>query len=98
MTQWTRLRPWLVLVLIAAAVIAAAIRIQSALPGISVSPVSLPEGSRASPLATPPAEVVDDPPLPLWTYRGAILMWVVVGAVLALGVAFVILRGPRHDA
>ena len=98
MTQWTRLRPWLGLLLVAVVVIAAASWIQSTLPGVSVSPVPFPQGSIASPLATPPSGTVDELPLPAWSRVGATLMWMAVGAVLALGVSFVILRGPRHDA
>lgn len=97
MIQWTRVWPWFGFLLVAALVIAAALCIQGALPGSSVSPVSLPVNSATSPIATPSLGAAHDPPLPALTHLGAILMWMVVGAVLALGIAFVYLRAHLHD-
>ena len=97
MIQWTRLWPWLGFVLVAALVIAAALWMQGTLPGSSVSPVSLPENAATSPLATPSPGSADNPSPPALTRLGAILMWMVVGAVLALGIAFLYLRAQLRD-
>nr|HID12568.1 hypothetical protein [Anaerolineae bacterium] len=103
MTQSRRLRLWFALAL-AAVLIAAALWLRGTLPGgtSSTSPILPPPHTpqEVSPLPTPPPPTpVSAAPLPSsWTGAGAALLWVALGVVLALGVAFVILRWYRRAA
>jgi len=98
MTQWRRLRLWFALALAVVLIAATVLWLQGALPGGgSESPLPIPLGSEVSPLPTPtPAYTAVLPSS--WTGAGAALLWAVLGAVLALGVALAILRWYRRAA
>jgi len=95
---------WLVLALVAALVAATVLWLRGMQAGGGPSPLSTPSALDSSPLSTPlppapdvSAETTPSPP-PSWTGGGAVLLWVVLGIVLALGIAFVILRWYRRAA
>ena len=69
------------------------------LPRSDHSPLPVPAASGVSPLSTPsavtPASDVSPPP-PSWAGGGAVLLWVALGIVLALGITFVTTRWYRR--
>ncbi|MDY6876584.1 MAG: hypothetical protein SWK90_10360 [Chloroflexota bacterium] len=96
MTQWHRPLLWFVLALAVVLIAAVGLWLRGTLPGNGgESPLPIPLASGVSPLATPtPAHPASLPAS--WTGAGAALLWTVLGAVLALGVAFVILHRYSH--
>jgi hypothetical protein len=97
MTQWHRLRLWLALALAVVLVAAIALWLRGVLPlGGSHSALPTPALSGVSPLPTPTPRSAAAPPRS-WTTGGAALLWVALGIVLALGIAFLVLRRHRHD-
>jgi len=99
MDQSRRLRLWFALALVAALVVVTALWLRGALPEESVrSPLSTPLVAGESPLPTPlQATDAPIPPAP-WAGGGAALLWVALGIVLALSVAFLVLRWDRRAA
>ena len=97
MTRWHRLRLWFAVALVAVLITAAALWLRGTWPGgSSQSALYTPAIPGASPLPTPtpvPAALSPSP----WVTGGAVLVWVALGIVLALGIAFLILRRHRHD-
>jgi len=97
--QWHRHpRLWLLLALAVVFTAAAALWLCDGRSGGERSPLSTPAASEGSPLATPtPGNATSSPPSS-WTTSGAVLIWIMLGILLALVIAFVILRGYRHAA
>jgi hypothetical protein len=89
---------WLALALVVVLIAAAALWLLGIQPDSGGrSALSTPATLGGSPLPTPtPASATTHPPS--WVVGGAVLLWVALGIVLALGIAFVILRWHRHDA
>jgi len=91
---------WLALALVVVLIAAAALWLLGIQPDSGGrSALSTPATSAVSPLPTPtptPASATTHPPP--WATGGAVLLWVTLGIVLALGITFVILRWHRHDA
>jgi hypothetical protein len=98
MIQGRRPHLWLALALVVVLVAAAALWLLGIQPDSGGrSALSTPATSAVSPLPTPtPASATTHPPP--WATGGAVLLWVALGIVLALGITFVILRWHRHDA
>ena len=87
------LRVWLLLVLMAVILIAAAaLWLRGAQPSGDHSPLATHTAADASPLATPTLENGTSPPPTSWSNCGVVLLWVALGILLALIIAFVILR------
>jgi hypothetical protein len=83
----------LVVVLIAAVVVLwLRGRQQEAALAISPLPVTL----QTSPLPTP-TSIATEESAPSFRSGSAALLWVVLGGMLALGIAFLIFRRPRQD-
>ena len=96
MTRWHRLRLWLALVLVVVLIVAATLWLRGALPGGIRSALPTPALPGGSPLPTPmPASARSS--APAWATGGGVLLWVALGIVLALGMAFITLRRHRHD-
>jgi hypothetical protein len=97
MIQGRRPHLWLALALAVVLVAAVALWLLGIRPdGGGNSALPTPATSGVSPLPTPtPASAAAHPPP--WAAGGAVLLWVALGIVLALGIAFVILRWHRHD-
>jgi hypothetical protein len=93
MAQRQRLRLWSAVVLAVLLIIAVALWLRGTLPhGSGQSALPTP----VSPLPTPiPASGVA--PVPSWVTGGAVLLWVALGIVVALGIAFVILHRHSHE-
>jgi hypothetical protein len=99
MAQWYRHpRFWFSLTLAAVLIVAAALWLRGSWPDSDQSPLPTPVAAGASPLATPTLENTTSSPPPSWASGGAILLWMALGALLALGIAFVILRWYRGAA
>jgi hypothetical protein len=97
MTQSHRLRLVLALAVVGVVVAAVGLWLSGALSGgSSNSPLYIPM-AQVSPFPTPAASDSTATP-PAWTGGGVALVWVALGIVLALGVAFVILRWYRRAA
>ena len=64
-------------------------------PGATPTPAESP--LQASPLLTPTVVSTEASPPALWSSRGVAFLWVVLGALLALVMAFFILRRYRQD-
>jgi hypothetical protein len=99
MAPWyLRPRLWLVLVLTVVVVAAAILWLRGAQLSSRRSPLATPAASDESPLPTP------EPGSGTWTspppraVLGAVLLWIAVGILLALGIAFIILRTYRGTA
>jgi hypothetical protein len=99
MIPWYR-HPRLWLGLILAIVIVAAIVLwaRGSQTDRAHSPLPTPVAWGSSPLTTPIPEDAVSPPPSSWTNSGAILLWVALGLLLALGLAVVILRWYRTAA
>ena len=96
MTQWYRHpRFWFSLTLAAVLIVAAALWLRGAWSGSDQSPLPTPVAAGVSPLVTPTPENTAPSPPSSWANGGAILLWVALGILLALGIAFVILRWYR---
>jgi hypothetical protein len=88
---------WLSLVLLVLILIAAAaLWLRGAQLGGGRSPLATPAVADASPLSTPAAESEMSPPPASWNNGGVVLLWVALGVLLALIIAFAILRWYRH--
>jgi hypothetical protein len=89
---------WLALALVVVIVAAAALWLLGIQPDSGGrSALSTPATSGTSPLPTPtPVSAATHPSS--WAAGGAVLLWVALGIVLALGIAFVILRWHHHEA
>ena len=92
----SRFRLVLVLVLIVLLIIVGVVLWQpggplAGTPGSPDSPLAV------SPLASPSAPSDSELPSDVWSSRGAVLLWVVLGGFLALGLAFLIIRRYRPD-
>jgi hypothetical protein len=88
---------WLLLVLLALILIAAAaLWLWGAQPGGDRSPLATPAAADASPLSTPTPGSEISPPPASWNNSGVALLWVALGILLALIIAFVILRWYRR--
>jgi hypothetical protein len=74
-----------------------ALWLRGTLPGSQRSPLPTPGPSGESPLPTPVSASATTLP-PSWTGVGAILLWVALGALLALVITLVILHWYRHTA
>jgi hypothetical protein len=99
MTQWHRHpRFWFSLALAAVLIVAAALWLRGVWFGSDQSPLPTPVAAGESPLSTPSAENAASSPPSAWSNGGAILLWVALGILLALGIAFVILRWYRGPA
>ncbi|MDY7077923.1 MAG: hypothetical protein SXV54_13490 [Chloroflexota bacterium] len=98
MTQSHRLRLWLALALALAFIVAVALWLCGTLPGSDRSPLPTPMISEESPLPTPTPLIVASSPPSSWTNGGAALLWVALGILLALSIAFLILRWYHHAA
>ncbi len=98
MTQWYRHpRFWFSLALAVVLIVVATLWLRGTWFG-DQSPLPTPVAAGVSPLATPsPGDTTSAPPS-AWSNGGAILLWVALGILLALGIAFVILRWYRSDA
>jgi hypothetical protein len=97
MAQWHRSpRLWLALILAAVVVAAVALWVRGVHTVSVRSPLPTPAAREASPLSTPTPG--DTTPPSSWTNSGAVLLWVAMGLLLALGIAIVILRWYRHTA
>jgi len=93
MIQSSRLRLWFALTLVVALVAAAALWLHGALLETGDrSPLPTPLTSGESPLPTPTHAATASAPPVSWSGGGAALLWVMVGIVLALTIAFFILR------
>jgi hypothetical protein len=99
MAPWyLRRRLWLVLILAIAVAAAAIWWLRGVQLSSHQSPLVTPVASDESPLPTPePGNATSIPPSPR-AVGGAILLWVAVGILLALAVAFIILRTYRDTA
>jgi hypothetical protein len=87
------LGPGLLLVLIAVIVIAAAaLWLRGAQQSAERSPLATPAAADASPLPTPATKTDMPPPPASWNNGGVALLWVALGILLALIIAFVVLR------
>ncbi|MEE8390758.1 MAG: hypothetical protein V3S14_08200 [Anaerolineae bacterium] len=99
MTRWYRHpRFWLVLALAVVLIAAAGLWLRGAQSGSDQSPLSTPVAARVSPLSTPIPENAPPSPPSSWTNGGAVLLWVALGILLALSIAFIILRWYRSAA
>lgn len=87
MTQPRYLRLWLILAIVAVLIAAAALWIRGKQVG-TPSPLPTPVSASPPPTSTAPSA--------LRVGTGAILMWAALGSVLALGIAFLILRYYRR--
>ena len=99
MSRSRRLALWLALALVVFSVVAAAVWLRGALSGgtIPSSPIPPPSGTGTSPLPTP-ASPVDAVPAPhSWGSVDTALTWVALGAVLAMGITFIVLNLHRQD-
>ena len=97
MIQWRRLRLWFVSVLVVLLIVAATLWLRGTLPGSQRSPLPTPGVAGESPLPAPvPASATTLPPS--WTGVGATLLWVALGALLALVITLVILHWYRRTA
>jgi hypothetical protein len=96
MDQIGRYRLWFVIALFVILVVVAALWLRGTLQDSGSSPLPTPLAAGESPLALP----IPSPPFPTprasWTGGGAALLWVALGVVLALGIAFFSLRRDRH--
>ena len=99
MAPWyLRPRLWLVLILTVAVAGAAILWLRGAQLSSHRSPIATPAASDESPLPTPePGNATLVPPSPR-AIGGAVLLWIAVGILLALGIAFIILRAYRGVA
>jgi hypothetical protein len=99
MAPWyLRPRLWLVLVLTVVIAAAAISWLRGAQLSSHRSPLATPVASGASPLSTPePGNGISIPSSPRATW-GTVLLWIAVGILLALGIAFIILRAYRGAA
>jgi hypothetical protein len=99
MAPWyLRPRLWLVLILTVVVVAAAILWLRGAQLSSHRSPLATPAASDASPLSTPePGDGTLVPPSPR-AVGGAVLLSIAVGILLALGIAFIILRAYRGAA
>ena len=97
MIRWHRSYLWLALALVAIILVAAALWLHGTRSGTGGrSALPTPAISADSPISTPTLKSPTPPP----TTRaagGAVLLWVSLGIVLALGIALVILRWQSHD-
>ena len=114
MARLYRLRLWLVLALIVVLIAVVALWLRSTSLGDARSPLPTPPVSGmetrpadavsgVSPLSTPTpvasAASASAPTSPSsWAGGGLVLLWVALGIVVALGIAFIILRWHRHVA
>jgi hypothetical protein len=99
MTQWLRHpRLWLLLASAVVLIAAAGLWLRGARPGDGQSPLPTPAAAGGSPLSTPSPENAASSPPSSWTNGGAALLWVAIGILLALGIAFIILRWYRGAA
>ncbi len=82
------------LALVLIAILVAALWFYGAQPRPDPSPLPTPMTPRESPLSTPDVEntTVSPPPPSSWATGGAVLLWVALGILLALGLALIILR------
>ena len=102
MTQLHRLRLWFVLALVVVLIAAAVLWLRGMLPGGTALTSPIPPPPRtsegASPLPTPTPASSTSAAAPLSSCTGAVaaLLWVALGVVLALGIAFAILRWYRR--
>lgn len=88
---------WLLLVLMAVILIAAAaLWLRGTQRDGDHSPLATPVAADASPLSTPTLENGMSPPPTSWSNGGVALLWVALGILLALIIAFVILRWYRR--
>ncbi|MCP4538469.1 MAG: hypothetical protein GY832_15140 [Chloroflexi bacterium] len=99
MTLWYRHpRFWFSLTLAVVLIVAVALWLRGTSFDGAQSPLPTPKAAAVSPLTTPSPENAA-PSLPsAWSSGGAILLWVALGILLALGLAFVILRWYRGAA
>ncbi len=88
MAQLRRLRLWFALALTIVIIAAAVLGLHSTLPSSHHSPLPTPVTSGILLLPTP-STTASAPPIS-WTGGGAVLLWVVMGIVLALGIVFIL--------
>ena len=97
MIHWRRSHLWLAVALGVILVVAAALWLRGVHPGGSgLSAVPTPATPEESPLPTP-TSASPTAPFPSWVTGGAVLLWVALGLLLALGIAFITLRWHRHN-
>ena len=96
MNRWHRPYLWLALALVAILLVAAALWLHGTRSGTGGrSALPTPAILADSPLSTP--TLATSHPT-TWSAGGAVLLWVTLGIVLALGIALVILRWQGRDA
>lgn len=99
MTRWHRQpRFWLVLALAIVLIAAAGLWLRGTPSGSDQSPLPTPVAAAVSPLSTPIPENGPLSPPSSWSNGGAVLLWVALGILLALSIAFIILRWYRSAA
>jgi len=101
MARWRRLHLWFALALVSVVIVVEVLWLRGTLPGSARSPLPTPVVPGTSPLLTPALAVsatsTSTPAPPSsWTSGGAVLLWVTLGIVLALGLTFVMLRLYRR--
>lgn len=77
-------------------VVAAVLWLRGGRPGGDLSALPTPATSEESPLPTPTSASLTTH-LRSWTTGGAVLLWVALGILLALGIALIVLRWQRQD-